>query len=140
MSLSQAGRGVCPVLVHPTYKSSTGRVAQWSKRSAWYPKVLGSNPAISTKHVTGLLHGWCMKLNLPSHVVNRGNWCDWGMCGSAASASVAASFVASFRAALLLARRSSKALNHAGRCQGAGIMAGAWAGGRTGQGWVLRQE
>ncbi len=30
------------------------RVAQWSWRSALVPKVLGSNPAFSTKHVTCL--------------------------------------------------------------------------------------
>ncbi len=39
-----------PYIVH-----TTGRVAQWSQRSALVPKVLGSNPAFSTKHVTCLL-------------------------------------------------------------------------------------
>ncbi len=34
---------------------TTRRVAQWSHRSALVPKVLGSNPAFSTKHVTCLV-------------------------------------------------------------------------------------
>ena len=32
----------------------TGLVAQLAERTAWYPKVLGSIPTFSTKHVTCL--------------------------------------------------------------------------------------
>ncbi len=43
------------------------RIAQWSLRSALVPKVLGSNLAFSTKHITCLfcqaLHGCWMKLS-----------------------------------------------------------------------------
>ncbi len=41
----QAGPGWLSLLAW-----ATGRVAQWSRRSALVLKVLGSNPAFSTKH------------------------------------------------------------------------------------------
>ncbi len=44
-------KGLLNAYVYVLY---TGRVAQWSKRSALVPKVLGSNLAFSTKHVTCL--------------------------------------------------------------------------------------
>ena len=41
-------------LAHGMGIDATGLVAQLAERRAWYPKVLGSNPTFSTKHITCL--------------------------------------------------------------------------------------
>ncbi len=46
--------GNCSVRVFDM-RLGDGRVAQWSELTAWYPKVLGSNPAFSLTHEPRLL-------------------------------------------------------------------------------------